>query len=132
MPTPTLRTVEPAPSAGASEPAVAAVAPAPPTAAVADRVFGESEVDRVAAPVGAFAPRYPSRELQTGRQGTVVLSATVDASGRVREVAVVKSAGGNFDTAARAAVEATPFRAAEREGRAVPSSVTVRVKFKLD
>lgn len=99
---------------------------------LAPRVFGEGEVDRVAAPLGAFKPRYPSHELQTGRQGTVVISATIDAAGRVCEVAVVKSAGGAFDAAARAAVEATPFRAAQREGRAVASSVTVRVKFELD
>jgi TonB family protein len=129
---PTLLPVAETPSASAGESAAVAVAPAPSAAPAADHVFGEGEVDRVAVPMGAFTPRYPSREVQTGRQGTVVLSATIDADGQVREVAVVKSAGGGFDAAAREAVEAMPFRAAQREGRAVASSVTVRVKFQLD
>lgn len=119
-----------APSAAGAPPTpvvtAASVAPA------ADRIFGEGEVDSVAAPLGAFAPRYPSREKMLGKQGTVVLDATVDAGGRVRNLAVTNSAGDGLDAAARAAVEATPFRAARREGRAVASRVTVRVKFQLD
>jgi protein TonB len=127
---------EPAPVASetsnAAEAPPAPVVAAPSRAPAADRVFGEGEVDSVAVPLGAIAPRYPSREKLLGRQGTVVLDVTVDARGRVRELAVAKSAGEGFDAAARSAVQTTPFRAAQREGRAVASRVTVRVKFQLD
>jgi protein TonB len=127
---------EPAPVANetpnAAEAPPAPVATAASAGPAADRIFGEGEVDSVAAPLGAIAPRYPSRERMLGKQGTVVLDVTVDAGGRVRALAVAKSAGEGFDAAARSAVEATPFRAAQREGRAVASRVTVRVKFQLD
>lgn len=127
---------EPAPIAKGAPRATEAPPPpvvaAPSNVPAADRIFGEGEVDAVAAPLGAIAPRYPGREKMLGKQGTVVLDATVDAAGRVRALAVTKSAGEGFDAAARAAVEATPFRAARREGRAVASRVTVRVKFQLD
>lgn len=119
-----------APSAAEAPPAP--VVAAPSAAPAADRIFGEGEVDSVAAPLGAIAPRYPGREKMLGKQGTVVLDVTVDAGGRVRNLTVTKSAGAGFDAAARTAVEATPFRAAQREGRAVASRVTVRVKFQLD
>lgn len=127
---------EPAPIAnetpGAEEAPPAPVVAAPSKAPAADRIFGEGEVDSVAAPLGAIAPRYPGREKMLGKQGTVVLDVTVDVGGRVRGIAIAKSAGAGFDAAARSAVEATPFRAAQRQGRAVASRVTVRVKFQLD
>lgn len=95
-------------------------------------MFGEGEVDAVAAPVGQITPRYPSREQMLGREDTVVLDVVVEADGRVRESRVVKSGGGGFDTAAREAVSGAAFRAARREGRSVPSRVTMRIHFELD
>lgn len=96
------------------------------------RVFGEGEVDAVAAPLGAIAPSYPPREQMLGREGIVVLDVLVESDGRVREARIVKSGGAAFDAAAREAVAASPFRAARRAGEDVSSRVKVRVHFALD
>ena len=89
-------------------------------------------MDAVAAPNGRIVPRYPPREQMLGREGTVVLAVTVEATGRVRETRVVESGGGGFDAAAREAVVKAPFHAARRAGQAVASRVNVRVRFQLD
>lgn len=120
---------EPAPeTAGAGAAEGSPVAPA----GDADHVYGEGEVDAPAAPARAIAPRYPARQQQMGREGTVMLQVTVEADGRVRESAVVQSAGADFDAAAREAIARTPFHAARREGRTVASLVNVRVRFALE
>ena len=98
-----------------------------------ERIGGEGEVDRVAAPVGGIRPpEYPARERMLGREGRVSLTVTVDAAGAVREVAVARSGGDAFDRSARRAVEATPFRAARLADQPVVSTVTVDVSFELD
>jgi len=126
----------------ASQPATApgeSAAAAAPSGSIAARahggaghVFGEGEVDAVAAPLSAIEPRYPAREQMLGREGVVVLDVLVEADGRVRDARVVKSGGGGFDTAAREAVAESPFRAARRAGEEVASRVKVRVHFELD
>lgn len=104
---------------------------APPTGG-SGQVFGEGEVDAVAAPLAAIEPRYPSREQMLGREGIVVLEVLVEADGRVRDARVVQSGGTGFDGAAREAVVASQFRAARRAGEAVASRVKVRIHFELD
>jgi protein TonB len=97
------------------------------------RVYGEGEVDRVAAPLGGIRrPEYPSRERMMGREGNVSLLVQIDAGGSVREVTVARSAGAAFDSAARRAVERTPFQAARLAERSVASTVTVNVAFELE
>jgi protein TonB len=138
IPAPPRRSVQPAPrptrpaatGAGAAPPE-ASLAPAAAGSAAGDRVYGESEVDRVAAPQGAIAPVYPSRQRALGREGTVVLRVTVEADGRARDLVVVMSAGDEFDAAAREAASAARFRPALRAGQPVASSVTLRVRFHL-
>jgi TonB family protein len=104
-----------------------------PPGADASRVYGEGEVDRVAAPLGGIRrPEYPPRERTMGREGRVSLVVTVDDAGVVRKVSVTRSAGAAFDASARRAVEGTPFRAARKADRAVASTVTVNVSFELD
>jgi protein TonB len=98
----------------------------------AGRVFGEGEVDAVAAPLAAIEARYPAPEQRLGREGVVVLDVLVEADGRVRDARVVKSGGDGFDDAAREAVVESPFRAARRAGEDVASRVKVRVHFELD
>jgi protein TonB len=101
--------------------------------AASARLYGEHDVDRAAGPLGGIRrPAYPPREQMLGREGRVSLLVTVDPSGAVRDVEVTRSAGEAFDSAARRAVEATPFRPAERSGLAVASTVTVNVSFELD
>jgi protein TonB len=104
-----------------------------PAAAAVDnnRVYGEAEVDRAAAPEGPIEPRYPNRQRILGREGTVVLRVTVATDGRARSLVVVTSAGDEFDAAAREAAEAARFRPALRAGQPVASTVTLRVRFHL-
>jgi protein TonB len=141
----------PAPATGAAEPAgtpdahaggvaegAAVAVVAPPSGGSgagidAARVYGEGEVDRVAAPVGGIRrPEYPARERMMGREGRVSLVVTVDADGAVRDVAVARSGGDAFDGSARRAVQRTPFRAARLADQPVSSTVTVDVSFELD
>lgn len=111
----------------------AAGAAAAPAAASAGRVYGESEVDRAAVALGGIRrPEYPARERMLGREGRVTLRVQVDATGKVDEVTVARSAGEAFDASARRAVERTPFRAARLADRDVPSIVTVDVSFELE
>ena len=119
-------------AAPAGEP-VAGAFPRPAPGSGAARPYGEHDVDRVAGPIaGIRRPSYPARERMLGREGRVSLLVTVDPDGVVRGVQVTRSAGEAFDAAARRAVEATPFRPAERRGLPVASTVTVNVSFELD
>jgi TonB family protein len=129
---PAWQPADPAGEPGASEGAAAAESAPAPGVDVA-RVYGEGEVDRVAAPLGGIRrPEYPARERMMGREGRVSLLVEVDAAGAVRAVRVARSAGPAFDASARRAVEQTPFRAARLADRAVASTVTVDVSFELD
>lgn len=106
---------------------------APGPGSDADRVYGEGEVDQVAAPIGGIRrPEYPARERLLGREGRVSLVVEVDATGAVRNVRVARSAGEAFDASAQRAVERTRFRAARLGDRPVASTVTVNVTFELD
>jgi periplasmic protein TonB len=125
----------PAPAPSVATSALQPQAPSVPAPAAgpasSDRVYGEGEVDRAAAPEGAIEPLYPSRQRMLGREGTVVLLVTVAADGRARSLEVVTSAGGEFDAAAREAASAARFRPALRAGQPVASTVTLRVRFHL-
>jgi TonB family protein len=67
-----------------------------------------------------------------GREGVVVLLVTVDDRGGVRDVEVRESSGGGFEGAAREAARGARFRPAERGGQHVASTVTLRVRFRLE
>lgn len=107
--------------------------PGPTSGSAPAGPYGEHDVDRAAGPIGGIRrPSYPARERMLGREGRVSLLVNVDPTGTIRGVEVTESAGEAFDAAARRAVEATPFRPAERRGSAVASTVTVNVSFELD
>ncbi len=74
------------------------------------------------------APEYPAALRGTGRAGTVLLAVTVDETGRIDAIDVVRSVPG-LDQAAIAAVRRWTFRPAEYEGQRVRGSVTVGIEF---
>jgi TonB family protein len=67
-----------------------------------------------------------------GVEGTVAVLVTVDASGQVRDTQVEQSGGSGLDAAALKAVASKRFHPAQRAGRAVDSTVTVRIRYVLE
>jgi protein TonB len=76
-------------------------------------------------------PRYPRLAREMGREGSVVLSLTIDENGFLQDVAVVESAGFGFDEEAMRAMRASSFRAAVRNGKTVASRALLPVRFML-
>jgi TonB family protein len=68
-------------------------------------------------------PVYPAAALDAGAGGDVTLAIDIDADGRVTGVAVVRSAGRDFDDAAAAAARAMEFTPAEVDGK--PSRIRI-------
>lgn len=96
------------------------------------RVFGESDVDGVAAPGERVRPRYPPRARQIGREADVDLAVLIEADGAVSEVVLARSGGEDFDREAIEAVRRERWRPATRAGVPVASRVHFRVRFRLD
>jgi protein TonB len=76
-------------------------------------------------------PLYPEAARRAGLQGVVLLEAIIAASGDIEEVAVVRSGGPLFDSAAVAAVRRWKYRPATLNGRAVRVLLNVTVSFRL-
>jgi protein TonB len=76
-------------------------------------------------------PRYPRLAREMSREGTVVLSLTIDEKGILQGVEVVESAGFGFDEAALQAMQASTFKAAVRNGQPVASRALLPVRFML-
>jgi len=66
------------------------------------------------------SPVYPPAMKQQGKEGTVLIEALVDATGKVRSVEVLQSAGELFDAAAITAVKASSLIPANTNGKPVP------------
>jgi protein TonB len=78
-------------------------------------------------------PSYPPDALAHGEQGRVLLSIQVQPSGRASSVRVVASSGfAILDEAARDAVLGWQFLPANFNGRPVPSTLLLPVKFEID
>jgi TonB family protein len=76
-------------------------------------------------------PEYSDQARKAKVQGTVVLTVTVDASGNVADVKVVKSLGSGLDEKAIEAVRTWKFKPATEDGTPVRSEVPVEVSFHL-
>ncbi len=101
-------------------------------AQVANDVSTESMVDQ--RPVFLSGPRlqYPALLRQAGIQGTVLVRAIIDTTGRAEpaSVQVVKSPHPGFDQAAMNAVLRARFRHGVFRGRAVPVLIEFPVEFR--
>jgi protein TonB len=87
----------------------------------------------VSAPVPIYKPEpaYSEEARKAKYQGTVVLWIVVDALGNVTDCKVVKPLGLGLDEKAVETVRTWKFKAAQRNGTAVPVRVMVEVSFRL-
>ncbi|GAB3094982.1 energy transducer TonB [Lysobacter terrae] len=106
--------------------------PPPPTAAApAPRPTAPATALSQPQPISVPAPKYPARALRNGEEGTVMVSADIDAEGMPSAVAVARSSGSrDLDRAAVDAVKHWRFRPAMADGRATPGRVQVPISFK--
>ncbi len=103
--------------------------PAPPAPRGPVRVGGQ-----IAAPtlLHRVEPIYPPVAVSAHLEGAVILEATVDASGLVTGVKIVRSAGALLDNAARAAVEQWRYAPLELNGIKTRFLLTVVLRFNLE
>ncbi|HVZ32483.1 MAG TPA: TonB family protein, partial [Polyangiaceae bacterium] len=89
--------------------------------------------DQTTAPVLRDHPdaTYPDEALRERIEGEVALEVTVDITGHVSDVRVVRPAGHGFDEAALQAVRAWTFEPARRNGEAIASTVLLTYPFAL-
>ncbi|HUF73209.1 MAG TPA: TonB family protein [Gammaproteobacteria bacterium] len=84
-------------------------------------------------PVVTVAPMYPPRAAQRGLEGYVVLSYTVNATGRTENIEVVESSSTEFEEASIESVEKYRYRPRIVDGATIPvDGVTTRVVFELE
>lgn len=82
--------------------------------------------------VGLTKPEYPALARKMQVQGDVVMRLSVDASGKVTNVEMVKPIGrGGLDEAAMAAAKGARFKPATRNGAAVPGTYLLTMPFRL-
>lgn len=98
--------------------------------------IAQEKLDKYPEPVGGMMAmaknvQYPEVAKRACIEGTVYVLATVNAEGKVVSAKVSKSDNEILDKAAIAAVEATNFNAAEKDGKKVKSEVTIPIRFKL-
>jgi TonB family protein len=88
--------------------------------------------DSAPVPVTRVEAAYPADARAAGRSGTVALELAVDATGRVTDVKVTRSAGFGFDEAAVAAARQLTFRPATHEGQPVAATVAFEQRFTFE
>lgn len=89
--------------------------------------------DRDATPLHRIDPEYPVDAYRNREEGTVLVIASLDASGKPTGVDLVRRSGSRaLDQAALDAVRQWTFEPAVRNGRAVASEVQVPVTFRID
>ena len=78
-------------------------------------------------------PEYPSEAKRAGKEGKVVLTASIDADGRAKDIKVKEdNVGFGCARAAMDALEASLFRPAKRGGASVPIRIAIPYQFKLE
>lgn len=90
------------------------------------------DLDVLPRPLAAIEPVFPLNAQLRGVSGKVTLALSIDATGRVVDVSVVRAEPpGFFEDAALAAFRTAPFAPGIRGGRAVQSRVQTVVVFEL-
>ncbi len=78
-------------------------------------------------------PSYPPEAFRAREQGTVVVLASIDATGKVQAVKIAKRSGSRIlDRAAMNEVRGWKFKPAMKGGKTVASNIQVPVDYKLD
>lgn len=89
------------------------------------------ELDAMPKPTAMAPPLYPADMAVAGIEGTVVVSFTVDSTGKVQGAQAVKSSRPEFEAAAVAAVEKWQFDPGRKGGRLVNTKVNQQLVFSL-
>ncbi|MES1173505.1 MAG: TonB family protein [Myxococcales bacterium] len=76
-------------------------------------------------------PVYPEAKRASGEAASVALTLTIDRTGHVTEVAVLESAGPEFDEAATNAARSLVFEPAQKNGESIPAKIRYTFDFKL-
>ena len=78
-------------------------------------------------------PEYPSQAKRAGKEGTVVLEATIDVDGKAKDIKVKKdNVGFGCARAAIRALKASRFIPAKRGGKSVSQRTTIPYTFKIE
>jgi TonB family protein len=87
----------------------------------------------VSAPVPLYKPdpEYSEEARKAKYSGTVVLSITVDATGKPRDIKVIRSLGLGLDEKAIEAVTKWKFRPGYKNGQPVAVTASIEVNFRL-
>jgi protein TonB len=76
-------------------------------------------------------PVYPFVARRIGKEAEVTLRLSIDETGKLERVEIVRDAGYGFSKAAIAAVESSSYRPATRNGVAVAGSALITIRFVL-
>ena len=76
-------------------------------------------------------PKYPEAASKAGKEGQVLLQATVDEKGIPRDIVAITDIGFGFEAAAIAALKKTTFRPATKGGNPVSLQVEIPYSFTL-
>ena len=121
------RQVVDTPVAMIEEPPIATLQSSPPSGSI---YYAESEVDVMPLALDPITPRYPSGSAATSDGGTVRLRLLIDATGVVRDVAVLQAQPTEvFDESARDAFSSIRFRPAEKDGQAVRCQISISIVY---
>jgi len=82
--------------------------------------------------VRTVAPVYPDSMRRDHISGVVFVSCDVDAHGDVSDAKVEKATNPEFEAPALAALRRWKFKPAQRDGAAVPTHVSIPVKFNAE
>ncbi|XXY22331.1 TonB-dependent siderophore myxochelin receptor MxcH [Sorangium sp. So ce216] len=98
-----------------------------------ERAPGDGAAIEVRAPelIERAEAAYPEAARAAGMEGSVVLTLTIDAEGRVTQANVATPAGHGFDEAAQEAALRSRFRPARRGDRSVAARILYRHDFRL-
>lgn len=106
--------------------------PAPDAAPGLDGISFESEPGVVNPQYKSkVEPKYPESASKAGKEGQVILQATIDEKGVPRDIKAITNVGFGFEAAAIAALKKTTFRPATKGGNPISLQVEIPYSFTL-
>ncbi|MGK7294977.1 MAG: TonB family protein [Candidatus Wenzhouxiangella sp. M2_3B_020] len=97
-----------------------------------DVVMTDDSVDSPPQPTYRAPMQYPKNARAQGKEGYVVLSLLISATGEIEQVEVLESsAGADFEQAARQGIRQWRFKPAQYQGRNVKVWARQRIRFNL-
>lgn len=77
-------------------------------------------------------PKYPEVARRAGKEGVVVLEATIGTDGKARDIKVLEGIGYGCDEAAIDALEKERFTPAKKKGKPVDARIKIPYRFKIE